>query len=175
MYFPWILLFFHFFFKTTPNLSFGCCISSCFESFFPFILFNSSIFFAPYLSIEFIFGCILSYSLKMFTSWSSLYFVLKHIAILIFSVLYATSACTCPLPPSFLFYYILPFTHGTPKHSISFGFTYQILLYVYPLSHTRIKVLVGKPEGNRILGSPRRRREDIIKEERRRERTGTSW
>jgi hypothetical protein len=36
-----------------------------------------------------------------------LYFVLRYSAILIISVLYATSTCTSPLPPSFLFTYNL--------------------------------------------------------------------
>jgi len=35
MYCLYITLFFHFFFKTSPNFSFVCCISFCFTSFFP--------------------------------------------------------------------------------------------------------------------------------------------
>jgi hypothetical protein len=96
-YCPCITLFFHFVFKVYPNLHFVCCISSCFASFIRLSWYTSSIIFDADLSIESIFGCVLSWTVTILTNWSSLYFVLRCSAVLIISVLYAASTCTlCP-------------------------------------------------------------------------------
>ena len=132
MYFPLFILFFHFFFKISLHFAFVCCIPSCFASFIPLSWFKSSKNFAADLNIEFIFGCMLSWTLTMLTNWSSLYFVLRYSAVLIISALYAASICNSPLPPSFLFTYSLCQLLGGAFYTLlaSFWLSCQFVLFL---------------------------------------------
>ena len=73
----------HFFFKESPNLSVTCWMRSFFVSHFSFDWFNFSATFGAVLIVQFMFGWVTSWLLKIFTNWSSSYFVFRYPAILI--------------------------------------------------------------------------------------------